>query len=122
MKRLGTGLVLSMIAALVAAIWAASLLKISNPNPWVENVVVFAAAKIAGDISRLFNRSASTFFYEDFFRETIVYIVGGLISAAAGIWAAAVIGGPVTPVVPAFGMHAAYVLGGRRPREQGWVE
>ncbi len=113
---------LSIAAALVAAIWVASLLKPYVPNPWIENVVVFAAVKIAGDISRLINRNTSTFFYEDFFRETTIYIVGGLLSAAAGVWARDVIGGPVTPVVPAFGMHAAYILSGRKTREQGGAE
>ena len=110
MKHSGLFVILSICFAAASVLWVTGYVRHAGANLWVESLAAFLAAKITGDVEGVLRRTSHTFFYEDFFKETAIYISGGLLSAAAIILAERLIGGPVRPAIPAMGMHAVFLL------------
>jgi len=82
-----------------------------QPSVWLTAPAAFASAKLAGDLTRLLLfRQAAVVFYEDIFWELVGFIALGLVAAGLIVVVQNLIGGPVSPYFPAFGVHLAYTL------------
>ncbi len=86
----------------------------------IRTVLVFAIAKCAGDLVGLIMTGfAEMVFYEDFLRELSVYIVLGLITAAAISVGSCLTGTEVTPAVPAAAVYILFLFVPHRRRGIG---
>jgi hypothetical protein len=106
------------IAALLLATAAAYLvdarLRAAGTSVWAAGPVVFATVRIFGGILRSVGDDPDRpFFFEDFARDLVVYVMLGALTALAIKLAGSLIGGEARPWLPAAG---AYLLLGTRSR------
>lgn len=89
------------------------------PSVWLAAPLAFGLAKLAGDATVLtLFRDTLVFFYEDMFWELVAFVALGFLAAGLITLAQSLVGGPVAPYIPAFGVYAVYLLA-ERPQRKG---
>ncbi|MCL6451517.1 MAG: hypothetical protein K6T75_09510 [Acetobacteraceae bacterium] len=103
-----TGLVAVALAAGVAS-W---LQRYAWLPLWAQSLAIFAAVKVGGDLAwmGLCRRHELLFFYEDFLRELVAFLLLGGLAALAIAFARRYIGAGVSPAVPAVGAYLTLLL------------
>lgn len=113
--------VLFRVAAAALVLWAlrAGFDRLpARPSLWLRSPLVFALAKLSGDLTVLaFFRDKMVFFFEDLFWEFIGFAVLGVLAAGLIRVATSLVGGPVEPYFPALVVYLVYLLA--EARQQG---
>jgi hypothetical protein len=90
---------------------------------WVRAPLVFAAAKLTGDLVALtVFRSKIVLFVEDVVWELAGFVVLGVVAAGLIRVTGSLIGGPVSPDLPAAIVYVVYLLAESRQRDRAGGE
>ncbi len=108
-------IVAGAVAGALACTWSGGM----QNSLLLRNIVVFFAAKIAGDSAKAALGKRHTYYLEDLLNDCILYCILAAISAAA-IWLAGrYLGASVEPLFPGVGAHIVLTLIPGRERGAG---
>jgi len=109
--RILRGALLLGIVAAAAGVTSLVANRLPVAPPWARCLLVFAAAKIAGDVACFWLwRRHETLFLEDYGRQLGYFIALGALAAAAIIIARRFTGYFLDPALPAVGAYVVSVL------------